>query len=167
MFCVGVCFYASIVLLPQRFQTVNGLSPMSAGIHLLPFTIASPVFSIVCGFVLEKAQRTAAYLVGIGAALIVVGIALLGSLPTEKDTIVAAVYGYEIILAAGTGFIMPPLVFMLKVEFDDDDLGMLFAYIPYIVIILTLIYMYQPLLWAPTTRHEPWVAALGWPSHRP
>ncbi|KUL85486.1 hypothetical protein ZTR_06792 [Talaromyces verruculosus] len=123
MFCVGVCFYASIVLLPQRFQTVNGLSPMSAGIHLLPFTIASPVFSILCGFVLEKAQRTAAYLVGIGAALIVVGIALLGSLPTNIDTVVAAVYGYEIILAAGTGFIMPPLVFMLKVEFDDDDLA--------------------------------------------
>ncbi|KAH8701069.1 putative MFS multidrug transporter [Talaromyces proteolyticus] len=123
MFCLGVCFYASIVLLPQRFQAVDGLTPMSAGIHLLPFTITSPVFSIICGFVLGKAQKSAVYLIGAGAALIVVGIALLGSLPTNEDSVVAAVYGYEVILAAGTGFIMPPLVFLLKIEFNDADLA--------------------------------------------
>lgn len=129
MFCVGACFYAPIVLLPQRFQTVNELTPMNAGIHILPFTIASPIFSIICGFVIGEFQRSAAYLIGIGASLLVVAMALLSSLLESKETvaIVPAVYGFEVILAAGTGFIMPPLVFMLKVEFNDDDLGMLYT----------------------------------------
>ncbi|CRG90950.1 Multidrug resistance protein fnx1 [Talaromyces islandicus] len=123
MFCLGVCFYASIVLLPQRFQAVYGMTPMSAGIHLLPFTIVSPLFSIVCGVVLGKAQKSAIYLMMGGAAMTVVGVALIGSMPTNTTTIGNEVYGYEVILAAGSGFMMPPLIMMLKTEFSDADLA--------------------------------------------
>jgi nitrate/nitrite transporter NarK len=101
MFCLGVGFYASIVLLPQRFQAVYGMSPMSAGIHLLPFTIVSPLFSIVCGVVLGKAQKSAIYLMMAGAAMTVIGVALIGSMPTNTTNIGKEVYGYEVILAAG------------------------------------------------------------------
>ena len=124
MFCLGVCFYASIVLLPQRFQAVDGMSPMSAGIHLLPFTIVSPLFSIVCGVVLGKAQKSAIYLMMAGAALTVVGVALIGSIPSGATSLSPEVYGYEVVLAAGSGFMMPPLIMMLKTEFNDADLGM-------------------------------------------
>lgn len=97
---------------------------MGAGIHLLPFTIVSPVFSIVCGVVLGKAQKSAIYLMMAGAGLTVVGVALIGSIPTGATSVGPEVYGYEVILAAGSGFMMPPLIMMLKTEFSDADLGM-------------------------------------------
>lgn len=142
MFCLGVCFYASIVLLPQRFQAVYGMSPINAGIHLLPFTIVSPLFSIVCGVVLGKAQKSAVYLMMAGAAMTVIGVALMGSLSTTSTSISPEVYGYEVILAAGSGFMMPPLIMMLKMEFNDADLGTFKPLYPSTYFFLTTVFSF-------------------------
>lgn len=126
MFTMGSCFYAAIILLPQRFQAVNGISGAKAGITMLPFTILSPVFSMVCGMLLSKVPRCAALVLICSSAVTIIGIALLGNFSTMPAplSITPKVYGFEVILAVGLGLMMPPLIFFIKVEYDGDDLGM-------------------------------------------
>ncbi|KAF5012107.1 hypothetical protein FDECE_1824 [Fusarium decemcellulare] len=122
MFAMGACFYATIILLPQRFQSVNGLSALSAGLNMLAFTLVSPVFSMACGVALSKKPPAAYILLFTGAALTTVGMGLLSSLP-DSGPISNPVYGYEVILGVGLGLMMPSLIFLLKVEFDDENLA--------------------------------------------
>lgn len=122
MFTMGGTFYAAIIILPQRFQAVYEVSAARAGIMLLPFTLVSPLCSIVAGFGVSKLPRVAEPLLSAGALMALVGIALLGSLPENVD-FSAAQYGYEVILAIGLGAIMPVLMYLLKVECSDEDLG--------------------------------------------
>lgn len=122
MFAMGACFYAAIILLPQRFQSVNGLSALSAGLKMLPFTLVSPVSSMACGVALSKKPLAVYILLFTGAALTTVGMGLLSSLP-DSGPVSNSVYGYEVILGVGLGLMMPSLIFLLKVEFGDGNLG--------------------------------------------
>ncbi|KAF5535779.1 major facilitator superfamily domain-containing protein [Fusarium napiforme] len=122
MFAMGACFYAAIILLPQRFQSVNGLSAPSAGLKMLAFTLVSPVFSMACGVALSKRPRVVYILLFTGAALTTVGMGLLSSLP-DSGPVSNAVYGYQVILGVGLGLMMPSLIFLLKVEFGDENLA--------------------------------------------
>lgn len=119
---MGACFYAAIILLPQRFQSVNGLSALSAGLKMLPFTLVSPVSSMACGVALSKKPLAVYILLFTGAALTTVGMGLLSSLP-DSGPVSNSVYGYEVILGVGLGLMMPSLIFLLKVEFGDGNLG--------------------------------------------
>ena len=123
---MGCCFYAAIILLPQRFQAVNGISAAQAGITMLPFTILSPFFSMVCGMLLSKVPRCAALVLVGSSTITIAGITLLGSLSAMSAplSITPKVYGFEMILAVGLGFMMPPLLFFIKVDYDGVDLGM-------------------------------------------
>ncbi|KAF5980111.1 major facilitator superfamily domain-containing protein [Fusarium bulbicola] len=105
MFAMGACFYAAIILLPQRFQSVNGLSALNAGLKMLAFTLVSPVFSMACGVALSKKPLAVYILLFTGAALTTLA------------------YGYEVILGVGLGLMMPSLIFLLKVEFGDENLA--------------------------------------------
>ncbi|KAJ5518384.1 Major facilitator superfamily domain general substrate transporter [Penicillium expansum] len=121
MFTMGGCFYAAIILLPQRFQAVNGISAERAGINLLPFTIVSPVFSGLCGVLLAKYQKSVGPVLFISSVFTVVGIAMLGTLSSDTSGLEPKVYGFELILAIGLGLMMPPIFFFIKVEYDDSD----------------------------------------------
>ncbi|KAI1375798.1 putative MFS multidrug transporter [Hypoxylon crocopeplum] len=122
LFAMGACFYATIILLPQRFQSANGLSALSAGINMLAFTLVSPAFSMVCGMALSKMPLAAPILLLVGSALTIIGMGLLSSL-ADSGTIAAPVYGYEVILGVGLGLMMPASIFLIKVEFDGDNLA--------------------------------------------
>ena len=124
MFTMGGCFYAAIILLPQRFQAVAGISAMRAGITLLPFTLVSPVCSVVCGVILSRKPPSAEFLLLFGSAVTVVGIVLLGDISTALAVhIPPAVYGYEVILGVGIGFMMTPMLMIVKIQCADADLG--------------------------------------------
>ncbi|KGO66576.1 Major facilitator superfamily domain, general substrate transporter [Penicillium italicum] len=123
MFTMGGCFYAAIILLPQRFQAVNGISAERAGINLLPFTIVSPLFSALCGLLLAKYQKIIGPVLFISSVFTTVGIAMLGTLSSDTSGLEPKVYGFELILAIGLGLMMPPIFFLIKVEYDDSDLG--------------------------------------------
>ncbi|SCO56613.1 related to MFS multidrug transporter [Fusarium fujikuroi] len=122
MFAMGACFYAAIILLPQRFQSVNGLSALSAGLKMLAFTLVSPVSSMACGAALSKKPLAVYILLFTGAALTTVGMGLLSILP-DSGPVSNSVYGYEVILGVGLGLMMPSLIFLLKAEFGDGNLG--------------------------------------------
>ncbi|KAI2631943.1 putative MFS multidrug transporter [Hypoxylon sp. NC1633] len=122
LFGLGACFYATIIILPQRFQSVHGLSALNAGLNMLAFTLVSPVFSMICGIAVSKKPPLSTILLIIGAALTIVGMGLLSSL-ANSGPIAASVYGYEVIIGTGLGLMMPALIFLVKVEFDDNNLA--------------------------------------------
>ncbi|TQV96693.1 MFS multidrug transporter [Cordyceps javanica] len=99
MFTMGGCFYAAIFLLPQRFQAVNGISAQRAGINLLPFTIVSPVFSVLCGMLLAKVQKVATMVLVVSSVCTVIGIIMLGTLSSSPQVFELKTYGFEVILA--------------------------------------------------------------------
>ncbi|QDS73246.1 hypothetical protein FKW77_004100 [Venturia effusa] len=119
---MGFSFYPAILLLPQRFQAVNNASPSRAGIQLLTLTLTSPIFSFLAGSLMPHRKPPAEYIILLAASLITLGIGLLSSLPTSSIT-PAAIYGYEAILGAGLGAVMPASYFLLKMHVPEGDIA--------------------------------------------
>ncbi|CAJ2500890.1 Uu.00g037430.m01.CDS01 [Anthostomella pinea] len=82
---IGAAFFCTTFQLPQRFQVVNGLPPIQAGIRFLPFTLAAPFGSPISPAIAK-----------------VIGFALLSTLASSK-TVVAAQYGYQVLAGFGSG----------------------------------------------------------------
>ncbi|KAI4264049.1 MAG: hypothetical protein L6R42_000831 [Xanthoria sp. 1 TBL-2021] len=73
-----------------------------AGVRLLPFTVASPIGSIISSTIAGKLKTPPLYLV-LGASMLqLVGFILMSTLPTSSHTSKAQ-YGYEVIAGFGCG----------------------------------------------------------------
>ena len=72
--------FGSIFLLSQFFQTVQGYSPLSAGLRILPWTLAPMFVSPIAGMLSDKIPGKT--LVGIGLALQAVSLAWMGLVST-------------------------------------------------------------------------------------
>ncbi|KAF1358105.1 MFS general substrate transporter [Lizonia empirigonia] len=110
MFLLGMPFYVIFVQLPQRFQTVNFTTAERAGILLLPCTLVSPVGAMAAEYVLI-----------LSAAIVCVGIGLMGSLPTSSH-LWPGIYGYEIIVGLGLGLASPPYFMLLATSIAERHL---------------------------------------------
>lgn len=77
---------------------------------------------MACGVALSKRPPAVYILLFTGAALTTVGMGLLSCL-SDSGPVSNPVYGYEVILGVGLGLMMPSLIFLLKVEFGDENLG--------------------------------------------
>ncbi|OTA80297.1 hypothetical protein M434DRAFT_38029 [Hypoxylon sp. CO27-5] len=106
--------------LPQRFQLVNGLSSLDAGVRLVPFGGAVPVGTITSAAVAGKLRVPAIYITISGALLQVVGFALLGTLQPSAG-IPAAVYGYQVIAGVGCGISFQTLFLTIPFTADKCD----------------------------------------------
>ncbi|KAI8630114.1 putative multidrug resistance protein fnx1 [Xylariaceae sp. FL1651] len=101
-FFLGGPFVISVYQLPQRFQLVNGLSGLDAGVRLIPFTLASPVGTGFAASISGRLKIPPIWIILAGASLQVVGFALLGTLPITTD-LLPRTYGFEIIAGFGCG----------------------------------------------------------------
>ncbi|KAF2971311.1 hypothetical protein GQX73_g2265 [Xylaria multiplex] len=93
---VGGPFFVTILLLPQKFQLVNELSGLDAGVRLIPFTLASPVGTGLAAMVAGKFAIPPVWLILFGSLLQAAGFAILGTLPSTLS-IPSRVYGAEIL----------------------------------------------------------------------
>ena len=121
-FFLGAPFNVVIFSLPQRFQIVNGTSPLGAGIRLLPFTCAAPVGSIVSSMVAGKLKIPPIYLVVTASCLQIVGFSMLSTLPDVKYML-RAQYGYEVVAGFGVGINISTLVLMTPASVQKRDQG--------------------------------------------
>ncbi|TGJ78863.1 hypothetical protein E0Z10_g9909 [Xylaria hypoxylon] len=101
-FFLGGPFVISVYQLPQRFQLVNGLSGLDAGVRLIPFTFASPVGTGFAATISGRLKIPPIWIILVGAVLQVIGFALLGTLPITTD-LLPRTYGFEIIAGFGCG----------------------------------------------------------------
>lgn len=77
---------------------------------------------MLAGTLVGKFPTSAAPLTLTGTCLNLVGMGLMSSLPTGTR-IVKGQFGYQVVIGAGLGFIMPPLLYLLKVEVKESTLA--------------------------------------------
>ena len=119
-FLLGMPFYVLFVQLPQRFQAVNFTSAERAGILLLPATMLTPLGALLAG-ALAKKITPEIILIG-AAALVCLGVGLLGSLPSQSG-VWPGIYGYEIIAGFGLGLANPPYFMLVATSLPGKDVA--------------------------------------------
>lgn len=112
----------TIVILPQRLQIVNGLSPVDAGIHILPLLLLTAVGAFVAGIITSKVN-CAWYMLLFANGMITLGTGLMSSLPTGHD-IPAVNYFYQAMLGFGFGMGLSSLLVLSRCEVPLADNGM-------------------------------------------
>lgn len=122
---VGGPASVSVFQLPQRFQLVNNLSNIDAGVRILPFGGLFPVGSIVGSALASKLRVPTIALALIGSVLQVIGYSLLSNLDASLK-IDPAIYGYLILCGFGCGmsFMMLWVTVPFTVEKRDEAVGM-------------------------------------------
>lgn len=100
--CAATAYSVTLYYIPLYFAFTRGDSALESAVRLLPFIIVSIFFVMLAGGSLPAVGRYAPYYT-VGGALTIVGTALMFTIRT--DTSVARIYGYEILIAAGTGIV--------------------------------------------------------------
>ena len=120
MFLTGAPFTVAVIQIPLRFQSVNGLSPLQAGIRLLPFALLSPIGSGVAAGVVGKTKVPPVYVMLSGSAIQIVGFTLLSISPTTTG-VSNAQYGYEAIAGFAVGINIACLIVITPFLVEERD----------------------------------------------
>jgi EmrB/QacA subfamily drug resistance transporter len=117
---VGVALFGGTVFLSQYFQISLGKSPTVAGLMSLPMIFGLLVSSTVAGQLITKYGRWKAYLVA-GAAVMSVGMLLLGTIDANTSVLVLSIY--MAVLGVGVGMLMQNLVLAAQNDVPAHELG--------------------------------------------
>lgn len=118
----GFPYYVLVICIPQRFETVNGESPVQTGIKLLPVTLLAAVGSIMANGIVASGCVAPLYVMWFFSALQTVGIGLLTTLPTTKH-ITTATYAYESLAGLGLGGTWGLAILLISYVIPQQDLG--------------------------------------------
>ncbi|MCJ1263264.1 hypothetical protein MMC22_003134 [Lobaria immixta] len=121
-FLVGAPFNAVVVSLPQRSQAVSDVSPLNAGIRLLPYTFGAALGAVFGNIVGSKRRVAVVNLLLLGAILQLLGLALLSTLPVTKG-FPAKGYGFETIAGFGVGVTFGILILATPFVANPRDLA--------------------------------------------
>lgn len=108
--------------LPQRFQLINGLSSLDAGVRLLPFGGSFPFGAVFSANVASKLKVPGLYLAMLGAAMQIVGYTLLSRLHASEN-LDPAIYGFQVLCGVGTGISYQILYLMVPFTAEQRDKG--------------------------------------------
>ena len=117
---LGVAMFGSTVYLSQYFQTSRGMTPTAAGLMSLTIVGGLLVSSLVTGRLISTDGLWKRYVVG-GMALVVVSMALLGSI--DATTSLVAVGAFMSLLGIGLGATMQNLVVAVQNNLSQADMG--------------------------------------------
>lgn len=112
----------TIISLPQRFQVVNNETPISAGLHCLPFLLSAAVGSGAAGAAMTK-KNVSFWVLLASNAFQVLGTGLLSAIPSS-ESFLARTYGFEVIMGIGIGFSLVSLMLIARVELSPNEQGM-------------------------------------------
>ncbi len=101
MLLTGFVYYIAVINLPQRFQIVDGDSPILAGVKLLPMLASSATASLISGAINVRRNFNAETLI-LASAFQLLGYGLLTTLGDSYPTPVS-VYGFEVFIGLGFG----------------------------------------------------------------
>jgi hypothetical protein len=111
-----------IAQIPQRFITVNDLSPLAASVRLLTFGAFIPFGSAIAGILMGKGRIPPCYFVLTGAVLEIIGVVLLSRISTSHH-IESAQYGFQVVAGLGNGMINAALILLIPYMMEKRDLG--------------------------------------------
>lgn len=118
--CLGAGFISICILLPERMQIVNGLSPTTAGVRMLPMLIFTGTLSPLAAAVV-RISLSYRPLLWFGAACGAVGAGLLSSL--TLDSSFSRQYGYQALVGISFGICITLSTIVVQFCCDRKDLA--------------------------------------------
>jgi EmrB/QacA subfamily drug resistance transporter len=119
-FMVGAGMFGGLAALPLYMQIVQGKSPTTAGLLLLPLVLGIMSGSVISGQVIARTGRYKWFPVT-GLALLVIGLLLLSRVTADTSLVVVDLYGA--IFGLGLGFNMQTLVLAIQNAVPPQDMG--------------------------------------------
>jgi EmrB/QacA subfamily drug resistance transporter len=119
-FIVGMALFGATTYLPLFLQIVNGSSPTSSGLQLLPLMLGLLTTSIGSGQIIARWGRYKAFPIA-GTAILVVGFVLLSTMGPATSALSRSFY--MLVLGLGLGLVMQVLVLAVQNDADYRDLG--------------------------------------------
>ena len=120
IFLAGAPFTVAVILIPLRFQNVNNLSPLDAGIRLLPYAVANPLGSVLAPVLAGRFKIPPIYMLFVGAMIQIAGFSLLSIAPDSLHP-APAQYGYEVLAGFGTGINLASLIVITPFAVEKRD----------------------------------------------
>ncbi|KAI1345536.1 major facilitator superfamily domain-containing protein [Xylaria sp. FL0043] len=120
-FCTGFTYLVILVILPERFQIINGDNALYSGIHLLPMLGATALGAFSAGAVSRRRNNTSWTLLAahcfqlLGAGLML----MLHDITME----IKAQYGFQVLLGLGIGLSLGAATIMASVQSGQADLA--------------------------------------------
>jgi dipeptide/tripeptide permease len=121
-FLAGAVQFVCIAQIPQRFVTVNNVSPLSAAVRLLSFGAMIPIGSMMGGALMGKPRVSPCAVVLAGAVLEIIGVVLLSRISTSPQ-IDGTQYGFQVLAGLGTGMINSGLIILVPYIMEKRDFG--------------------------------------------
>jgi len=117
---IGVAMFGATVYLGQYFQLSRGMTPTEAGLMSIAMVGGLLVSSTLTGRWITATGLWKRFLVG-GAVLVIIGLALLGTI--DAETSMAFVAGSMVVVGLGLGATMQNLVLAVQNTARPEDLG--------------------------------------------
>jgi EmrB/QacA subfamily drug resistance transporter len=119
-FVVGFALFGSVTYLPLFLQVVNGASPTSSGLQILPLMGGLLITSIGSGQLISRTGHYKAFPI-VGTAVMIGGLLLLSTMDATTSRAVASLYMF--VLGLGLGMVMQVLVLAVQNAVDYSELG--------------------------------------------
>jgi EmrB/QacA subfamily drug resistance transporter len=119
-FTVGASMFGAIIFVPLYLQVVNGASPTTSGLQLLPLMLGLIVGSVGSGRLISRFGRYKVFPV-VGTIVMMIGLFLLSRLDVDTSRAVQATY--MAVVGLGIGLVMQVLVLAVQNAVEFRDLG--------------------------------------------
>lgn len=119
-FVVGFALFGVTTYLPLFLQVVNGASPTTSGLRMVPLMAGVLTTSITSGLLITHWGRYKPFPI-VGTALMVLGMYLLSLMNAQTSILVASLY--MLVLGLGLGLVMQVLVIAVQNAVDYRNLG--------------------------------------------
>lgn len=118
----GAVSVTCIFELPIRYQTAAGLSPLEAGVRLIPMSACGPLGAVI-GAMLTKNKRVPPLFLALGGALMqIIGLVFLSQAsPNDPDW--HGLYGLEVLIGLGFGLGIAAGTLLAPFVVKKGDLG--------------------------------------------
>lgn len=118
----GAPYIVTMIDIPQRLQTIEGLSALDTGLRLIPFNLLVAFGSAIVNVIAARTKIAPIYLFAFGVVLEITGVSLFSTM-RDIDHVPHAIYGYQIITGLGIGFLFGLCVVLPPVVTDNRDYG--------------------------------------------
>ena len=119
----GAVSVTCVILIPLRYQTAAGLSPLQAGARLILFSAASPIGAIIAASLCKKRRVPPFYVMLFGELLQIIGLVLVTTLTSPSDRDWPGLYGLQVCIGFGMGFVMGTATLLTPAITERKDLG--------------------------------------------
>ena len=119
-FTTGLPMAVCVLNLPQRFQTVNGSSPIGAGVKLLAFALSCPIGVMACSFLAGRLRVPFSYIALFGTIFQAIGLFLFSEIASTTQ-LWTGQFGYLALAGLGGGLSMTAFTMIAPLVVDKKD----------------------------------------------